>query len=121
MIDGKRQVRENELAILKVGDSVKYYKRINGAWVYDNELMTIINNKDLCNVHDKCIYVKNKCQEMLDVDLNNEEEELNIILNGSLDSLSDEKTENYTTIKNLLEEEIETLCETNSLNSPLKE
>jgi hypothetical protein len=70
IINGKRLVIEGEYAILETTDeesaSIQYYVRNNDTWVLDDTIdsETFADDmKMLCNLNEKCIEVKDKCED----------------------------------------------------------
>ena len=70
IINGKRLVMEGEYAILETTDedsaSIQYYVRNNDTWVLDDTIdsETFADDmKMLCNLNEKCIEVKDKCED----------------------------------------------------------
>ena len=80
MVDQRRAVRENDIAILRKPDGPAYYKRVGDQWMLDAEIMSVLSNKEVCDVQDKCIYINNSCQNMETVEKSNEEQELKIVI-----------------------------------------
>jgi len=70
IINGKRLVIEGEYAILETTDedsaTIQYYVRNNDTWVLDDTIdsETFADDmKMLCNLNEKCIEVKDKCED----------------------------------------------------------
>jgi hypothetical protein len=65
MIYGFMKVKDGDYALLDYGEERKYYERNNNKWLlkeeYDNKLIEEIN---FCNMKDKCMKVKNTCNNM---------------------------------------------------------
>ena len=80
MIEGKRKVRDNDLALLHTPEGTEYYERNSDMWVINETIMKFKTNKDLCNIHNDCIYLDRKCQSLEHTEKFDEETELNIII-----------------------------------------
>jgi hypothetical protein len=72
ILKGKRTVAEGEYAILEITDedsaTLQYYVRNNETWVVDDTIdsATFADNVTmLCNLNEKCIAVKDKCQDQV--------------------------------------------------------
>ena len=65
MFYGFMKVKEGDYALLDYGEERKYYRRTNNKWrineEYDNKYIDEIN---FCNMKDKCLKVKNACNNM---------------------------------------------------------
>jgi hypothetical protein len=83
MVSGKRITRNNDIAILNNAEKPNYYRRVNNVWVVDPELtsrITAVNNKDMCNMQDSCIYIKKQCVEGNSVQREEDDDQLKIII-----------------------------------------
>jgi hypothetical protein len=70
IIQGKRQVFDGEYAILETTDessaTLQYYVRAKDTWVFDDTIDPATFAEDakmLCNLNEKCISVKDTCQD----------------------------------------------------------
>jgi hypothetical protein len=70
IIQGKRQVFDGEYAILETTDessaTLQYYIRTKDTWVFDDTIDPATFAEDakmLCNLNEKCIMVKDTCQD----------------------------------------------------------
>ena len=79
MIFGKKKVMNRDYAVLILGrgkDAVaKYYVRNNNKWDEDNTISSDLftdKSKMFCNINEKCISIKDKCEniEKVEVDVN---------------------------------------------------
>lgn len=86
MIFGKRQVRDGDYAVLIIGRDrdaeLSYYKRENNKWIKDNSISEDIfteKTKVFCNLNDKCISIKNKCENIEKIEEKNDKNNRNKI------------------------------------------
>jgi hypothetical protein len=70
LVEGRRRVEDGEYAILETTDdtsaSIQYYVRKNEHWQLDDTIDTETFADDMkmfCNLNEKCIAVKDKCEE----------------------------------------------------------
>ena len=70
MIEGKKLVKEGQYAVLETYKlntdmpEMKYYKRINDTWVYDEAITKDVftdNNKMFCNLQKECLQINEQC------------------------------------------------------------
>jgi hypothetical protein len=87
MLEGKRVVEDGDYAILELSEdddiAVQYFRRQNNAWLRDENISSDVFEdklKMICNLDDKCLEVKNKCDTLANSGLDIKEANLKMVL-----------------------------------------
>jgi hypothetical protein len=95
MLEGKRLVEDGDYAILELaqgtgtdtgtgtGTGMQYYRRQNNAWLKDDNISTDVFEdklKMICNLDEKCLEVKDKCDTLENSGIDIKEANLKLVL-----------------------------------------
>lgn len=95
---GKKLVEDGDYALVKIedekGTKYLYYKREDNTWIRDvniNEDLFIDSNKLFCNLDQKCLEIKNKCETLENSNLLINEKNIKELLSEFSDTLNQNK------------------------------
>jgi len=111
MIAGKRKVVDGDYAVLQMDDGEKvemlYFKRYDGSWERDNTISEDIftdKSKTFCNLSERCLQVKDSCDDIDAAAAQIKGENLKKLLNEFDTDLAESKAATTQKIKTALDE-----------------